>query len=116
MGVTLHSSLQLELLQACCTHEIDNKDGNTERSSFLRICAEVCRCRRLCFARGLLPWFDQGMWCLCVVQERERRKQHATQRAIEAEELQRAKSIVRRQSMVTMAASVTCVQTLALLP
>ena len=38
------------------------------------------------------------MWC--VVQERERRKQHATQRAIEAEELQRAKSIVRRQSMV----------------
>ncbi|KAL3138835.1 hypothetical protein ABBQ32_005668 [Trebouxia sp. C0010 RCD-2024] len=34
-----------------------------------------------------------------IQQERERRKQHASQRALEAEQLHRAKSIVRRQSM-----------------
>ncbi|DBA72156.1 TPA: hypothetical protein ACH3X2_010875 [Trebouxia sp. C0005] len=34
-----------------------------------------------------------------IQQERDRRKQHATQKALEVEEMQRAKSIVRRQSM-----------------
>ena len=42
-----------------------------------------------------------------MLQERERRKQHATQKALEAEQLQRAKSIVRRQSMVTMSLPTT---------
>ena len=40
--------------------------------------------------------------CPDVVQERKRRKQHATHRAIEAEELQRAKSMARRQSMASL--------------
>lgn len=35
-----------------------------------------------------------------MLQERDRRKQHASQKVLEAQQVQRAKSIVRRQSMV----------------
>ena len=66
-----------------------------------------CHLARVLQGRGFVRAAVISALCIMgkrfsMMQERERRKQHATQRAVEAEELQRAKSMVRRQSMVSI--------------